>query len=202
MAVLTSLLRATFKRPRSPSLSPACKQHFTSVVLSCFQIWEVSSRYVDLRKSHLNYSWSSQCWSRQSHDLNNQNWKFILNHISFPTFKARQCSTLSFPGSVISENEILQNQNLLGSKERFFFRLLLLHSDSLLSCQAVRMGKPSVFGCGRDLSIFFRFRHVFEMGNHRLWMKIPSSSHVAGTSLAYDGKAPSFLLWPETKTKC
>ena len=41
------------------------------------------------------------------------------------------------------------------SKERFFFWLLLLHSDSLLSCQAVRMCKPSVFGCRRDLSILF-----------------------------------------------
>ena len=34
-------------------------------------------------------------------------YKIISKHSSL-TFKARQCSTLSFPGSVISENEIMQ----------------------------------------------------------------------------------------------
>ena len=60
--------------------------------------------------------------------------------LSLLTFKARQCSTLSFPGSVISENVFLRESEKAKSSARIIGKVFLLDSSGppALSCPLPR----------------------------------------------------------------
>ena len=159
---------------------------------------------LDLRKYHLNYSWGAQSWPRQSHDLKNQvdNWSQITYHQPsrpdnaqpslFPDLSSLKMKTCQI--------EIFCSNHRKGFSFGHFCSFLTFFSLAKL------------WGCANHWCLVVAVTWTFywfvletdlkcEIIYGWFWV-IPSSSRVAGTSLVYDGKAPSFLLWPETKTKC